>query len=66
MPAPVDVDGVMAEFEKLCAKARKDGLPADSTEAILANAKSVLKPAEEAAALVGAVAGFHPAERVGG
>lgn len=42
MPAPVDVDGVMGEFEKLCAKARKDGLPADSTEAILANAKSVV------------------------
>ncbi len=42
MPAAVDVDGVMTEFEKLCVKARKDGLPADATEAILANAKGVL------------------------
>ncbi len=42
MPAPMDVDGVMTEFEKLCDKARKDGLPAESTDAILANAKSVL------------------------
>lgn len=42
MPAPMDVDGVMTEFERLCDKARKDGLPAESTDAILSNAKSVL------------------------
>jgi hypothetical protein len=42
MPAAVDVEAVMAEFEKLCAKARKDGLPADSTDAILSNAKGAL------------------------
>lgn len=42
MPAAVDLEAVMAEFEKLCAKARKDGLPADSTEAILANARGAL------------------------
>lgn len=42
MPAAVDAEAVMAEFEKLCAKARKEGLSADSTDAILANAKGVL------------------------
>jgi hypothetical protein len=42
MPAAVDVEGLMTEFEKLCAKARKDGLPPDSTDAILANAKGAL------------------------
>jgi hypothetical protein len=42
IPATVDVDSIMAEFTKLCAKARKDGLPEDSTDVILANAKSVL------------------------
>ena len=64
MPAAVDVEAVMAEFEKLCAKARKDGLPADSTEAILSNAKGALT-GKEAAALVGASAGFHPVECIG-
>jgi hypothetical protein len=42
MPLALDVDEIMADFEKLCAKARKDGLPADSTDAILANAKNAL------------------------
>jgi hypothetical protein len=42
IPTAVDVDAIMAEFAKLCAKARKDGLPEDSTDAIMANAKSVL------------------------
>lgn len=41
MPAQLDGDGVLADFEKLCAKARKDGLPVDSTDAILASAKNV-------------------------
>jgi hypothetical protein len=43
MPAAIDADAIVAEFEKLCARARKEGLPEDSTNAILANAKSVLK-----------------------
>jgi hypothetical protein len=42
IPTQLDVDAVMAEFEKLCGKARKDGLPSDSTDAILASAKNVL------------------------
>ncbi len=42
MPMAVDADSVLSELEKLCGKARKDGLPADSTEAILANAKNAL------------------------
>jgi Ser/Thr protein kinase RdoA (MazF antagonist) len=40
--AVIDVDAHVAEFEKLCGKASKDGLPADSIEAILANAKGAL------------------------
>ncbi len=42
IPTAIDADAIMGEFAKLCAKARKDGLPEDSTDAILANAKSVL------------------------
>jgi hypothetical protein len=42
MPLPIDGDRMLADLEKLCAKARKDGLPADSTDAILATAKSAL------------------------
>lgn len=42
MPVAVDGDGLMTDFEKLCAKARKDGLPADATDAILVNARNVL------------------------
>lgn len=55
MPATLDVDAIMAEFEKLCSKARKDGLPEDSTDAILANAKGALsrykKPLRSSAVL---------------
>jgi hypothetical protein len=43
MPTVVDADAILSEFEKLCAKARTEGLPEDSTNAILANAKNVLK-----------------------
>ena len=42
IPTAIDVDAIMAEFGKLCAKARKDGLPEDSTDAILTNAKAAL------------------------
>jgi hypothetical protein len=42
MPVAIDAEALTAEFEKLCGKARKDGLPGDSTDAILANAKGVL------------------------
>ncbi len=55
MPAALDTDAVMTDFEKLCAKARKDGLPADSTDAILANARNSLnrqkKPVRSSALL---------------
>lgn len=55
MPTALDGDGMLAELEKLCAKARKDGLPADSTDAIVANAKSALskqkKPLKSSAVL---------------
>jgi hypothetical protein len=51
----LDSEALLAEFEKLCAKARKDGLPADSTDAILASAKNVLskykKPLRSSAVL---------------
>lgn len=42
LPTPINADEIMVEFEKLCIKARKDGLPADSTDAILSNARNVL------------------------
>ena len=42
IPTPLDGDAILADFEKLCAKARKDGLPADSTDAIISSAKNVL------------------------
>ena len=55
IPIPLDVDSEMSEFEKLCAKARKEGLPSDSTDAILASAKNVLskhkKPLRSSAVL---------------
>lgn len=48
--APITLDSteVMGELEKLCAKARKDGLPAESTDAILSNASNTLKKAKKA------------------
>ena len=39
-PTAVDSDSVLAEMEGLCAKAEKDGLPAESTASILSNARS--------------------------
>jgi hypothetical protein len=39
-PSPLDSASVLTEMEKLCAKAEKDGLPADSITAILGAAKS--------------------------
>ena len=39
--APVTIDGgLLGEMEKLCARAQKDGLPADSTGAILSTASN--------------------------
>jgi hypothetical protein len=40
VPAPLDSNALLSEMEKLCAKAQKDGLPAESTDAILITAKS--------------------------
>ncbi len=55
MPLALDGDAMLDELEKLCAKARKDGLPADSTDAIVTNAKSALskhkKPLKSSAVL---------------
>ncbi len=55
--APVSIDGnaLVEELEKLCLKARKEGLPADSTESILDHAKATLgklkKPVASSAVL---------------
>ena len=38
----LDSAGILADMEKLCIKARKDGLPAESTQAILKNAGATL------------------------
>jgi hypothetical protein len=40
--APMDGAEVLAEMEKLCVRAQKDGLPEESTAVILSNAKSAL------------------------
>jgi hypothetical protein len=39
---PLDTAGILDDMEKLCIKAQKEGLPAESTEAILSNARSAL------------------------
>jgi hypothetical protein len=56
VPAALDVDGWLGDMEKLCAKAQKDGLPAESTDAILINAKCALnkqkKPLRSSARLL--------------
>ncbi len=41
-PVPLDGATLLAELEKLCGKAKKEGLPADSTAAILRHVKSTL------------------------
>ncbi len=42
MPMPLDNAGLLRELETLCAKAQKDGLPAESTEVILGKARAAL------------------------
>ena len=39
LPTAVDSDGLLADMEKLCARAQKDGLPSESIDAILMSAK---------------------------
>ncbi len=55
MPIPLDHDRFLAEMEKLCGRARKEGLPEESTEAILGNARDALsrqkKPVRSSAVL---------------
>ena len=51
----LDGNTLLAEMEKLCARAQKDGLPEDSIEAILSNARNTLaklkKPVRSSAVL---------------
>ncbi len=42
MPVPLDGKALMEDLVRLCGKAKKEGLPADSTEAILEHAKLTL------------------------
>lgn len=55
IPASIDGEAVLSEMEKLCAKAQKEGLPAESTGVILNNARSALgklkKPVRSSAVL---------------
>jgi hypothetical protein len=39
---PLDTAGILDDIEKLCSKAQKEGLPAESTQTILNNARAVL------------------------
>ncbi len=41
-PVELDAEGLLAEMEKLCGRAKKNGLPDESIQAILDNARSVL------------------------
>ncbi len=41
-PTALGTREILAHMEKLCLKAQKDGLPAESTEAILSNARTTL------------------------
>ncbi len=41
-PITLDSSGILADMEKLCTRARKDGLPTESTQAILNNASTAL------------------------
>ena len=51
----LDTGEILADMEKLCARARKDGLPVESTEAVLNNASNTLsqqkKPVRSSAIL---------------
>ena len=40
VPTPLESEALLSEMEKLCARAQKDGLPGESTDAILITAKS--------------------------
>lgn len=60
MPTPIDVDAILADFEKLCARVRKEGLHEDSTNAILANAKSILKRQKKPLRTSGVLQEFIP------
>jgi hypothetical protein len=55
MPAPIDGEAVLSEMEKLCANAQKEGLPAESTDVILSNARRAFgklrKPVRSSAVL---------------
>ena len=62
MPAPFDADSFLAGMEKLCSKARKNGLPAESTEAIFGHAHATLGTLGETAALLRCVARFRAAQ----
>jgi hypothetical protein len=42
MPAPLDSNAVLSDLEKLCVRAQKDGLPPESTAAILSRASTAL------------------------
>ena len=42
IPAPFDADSFLAGMEKLCSKARKNGLPEESTDAIFGHARTTL------------------------
>jgi hypothetical protein len=46
LPAPIDGEAVLAEMENLCGKAQKEGLPEESTGAILSTANAVLRKAK--------------------
>lgn len=55
MPAPIDAKALLGEFDKLCIRAKKDGLPGDFTESVLDYARTSLsrlrKPVASSAVL---------------
>jgi hypothetical protein len=60
MPTPLDEKALLAELQKLCSKAKKDGLPEDSTVAILEHASNTLNGRKQPVATSAVLNDFAP------
>ena len=60
IPASLDSKALLAQFEKLCSKAKRDGLPHNSTEAILDHARTTLTRLKEPVSCSAVLNGFAP------
>lgn len=60
IPTTLAIREILAEMEKLCLRAQKNGLPTESTEAILSNAKTTLSQHKRAARASAVINDFVP------